>query len=173
MVSDQVVTGRDPAVQERLDIEAIRDALMRYCRGVDRLDPDIISSVYHPDAHDDHVGLIFTGETVGRGLVDWLTETMDATSHNLTTSNIEVDGDSAGSESYTTTMHLQTVNGEQRALLAFARYIDRFERRNGEWKIVDRLVVPEMTGWIEMERFDFATPARRDRTDPSYEVLKS
>jgi len=173
VVSDQVMPARDPEVQERLDIEAIRDALMRYCRGVDRLDAGIISSVYHPDAHDDHVGRIFTGETVGQGLVDWMTEIMDVTSHNITTSNVEVDGDTAGSEAYTTSMHLQTVDGEPRMMLAVARYVDRFERRNGEWKIIDRLVVPEMTGWVEMQLFDFATPARRDTTDPSYEVLQS
>jgi hypothetical protein len=173
MVSDQVATARDRELQERLDIEAIRDALMRFCRGVDRLDAEIISSVYHPDARDDHVGRIFTGETVGQGLVDWIGETMDMTSHNITTSNVEVHGDAAGSESYTTTMHLLTVDGQQRAMLAVARYVDRFERRNGEWKIIDRLVVSEMTGWVDIEMFGPATPARRDTTDPSYEVLGS
>jgi hypothetical protein len=167
-----VVTQRDPEVQERLDKEAIREALMRYCRGVDRLDADIISSVYHPDAYDDHAGRIFSGETVGQGLVDWMTELMDATAHNITTSNIEVYGDQAGSESYTTSMHLQTVDGVQRTLFAMARYVDRFERRDGEWKILSRVVVSEFTGWLEMQLFDFPTPARRDKTDPSYEVFK-
>jgi ketosteroid isomerase-like protein len=169
----EVATSRDPEVQERLDKEAIRDALMRYCRGVDRLDADIITSVYHPDAFDDHAGRQFTGETVGEGIVDWMTEIMDTTSHNITNSNIEVHGDTAGSESYTTSMHLQTVDGEQHMLLALARYVDRFEKRNGEWKIINRVVVPDFTGWVEMEPFKFATPARRDKTDPSYGVLES
>ena len=167
-----VVRERDREVQERLDKEAIREALMRYCRGVDRLDADIISSVYHPDAYDDHAGRIFSGETVGQGLVDWMIELMDVTAHNITTSNIEIYGDQAGSESYTTSMHLQTVDGEQKTLLAMARYVDRFERRDGEWKILSRVVVPEFTGWVEMQRLDFPTSARRDRTDPSYDVFK-
>ena len=169
----EVVTGRDAEVQERLDKEAIREALMRYCRGVDRLDAEIISSVYHPDAYDDHAGRIFTGETVGQGLVDWMTEIMDVTSHNITTSNIEVNGATAGSEAYTTSMHLQTVDGVQRTLLAVARYVDRFEKRNAEWKIISRIVVPEFTGWLEMQRLEFATRARRDKSDPSYGVLGS
>ena len=169
--ADLTSSRRDAQIDEMLAKEAIRDALMRYCRGVDRLDADIIRSVYHPDAYDDHAGRQFTGETVGQGLVDWMTEIMDVTSHNITTSNIEIEGDSAGSEAYTTSMHLQTVDGEQRMLLAIARYVDRFERRNGEWKIIERVVVPEFTGWVEMQRLGFATPARRDKTDPSYRVL--
>jgi hypothetical protein len=172
-VNDHGVSAQDPRLQERLDIEEIRDALMRYCRGVDRLDAEIIRSVFHPDAHDDHAGRIFTGETVGQGLVDWIGEIMDVTSHNITTSNIEVNGDTAGSEAYTTSMHLQTVDGEQRMMLAVARYVDRFERRDGEWKIVDRLVVPQMTGWIDMQMLDFVSTARRDTGDPSYHVLGS
>ena len=148
-----VVAQRDHEVQERLDKEAIREALMRYCRGVDRLDADIISSVYHPDAYDDHAGRIFSGETVGQGLVDWMIEIMDATAHNITTSNIEI-------------------YGEQHTLLAMARYVDRFEKRDGEWKILSRVVVPEFTGWLAMQLFEFPTAARRDTTDPSYEVFK-
>jgi hypothetical protein len=166
-----VPTDRDPAVQERLDKEELRDALMRYCRGVDRLDADIITSVYHPDAYDDHAGKVFTGETVGQGLVDWMTELMDKTAHNITTSNIEIYGDRAGSESYTTSMHLQTVDGEPRMLLAVARYVDRFERRDGAWKISSRIVVPEFTGHVAMQLFEFPSLARRDKTDPSYSVF--
>src|SRR5262249_53331579 len=143
-----------------------------YCRGVDRLDADIITSVYHPDAYDDYAGRIFSGETVGQGIVDWMIEIMDKTNHNITTSNIEIYGDEAGTETYTTPRHLQTVDGEQHTLLAMARYGDRFEKRDGEWKILSRIVVPEFTGWLEMQRFDFPTLARRDKTDPSYEVFK-
>ncbi|MCB2109209.1 MAG: nuclear transport factor 2 family protein, partial [Rhodobacteraceae bacterium] len=43
-----------PTSQERiaalLDKEEIRDVLMRYGRGVDRADADLLRSCYHPDA---------------------------------------------------------------------------------------------------------------------------
>ena len=39
------------ALQDRQDIY---DCIMRYSRGVDRLDRDLLLSVYHPDAVDDH-----------------------------------------------------------------------------------------------------------------------
>ena len=34
--------------------EAIRQAALRYCRGVDRLDAELMRSAYHDDATDDH-----------------------------------------------------------------------------------------------------------------------
>ena len=34
--------------------EDVRQVLDRYCRGVDRIDLDIVRGYYHPDATDDH-----------------------------------------------------------------------------------------------------------------------
>ena len=162
---------RDPAVQELLDKAAIREVLWRYCRGVDRRDADILTSCYWADACDDHVGNEYSGETVGQGLVDWMNEIMVRTSHNITTNNIEVHGDTAGSESYTTSMHVMKDGGEGHAFFSVARYVDRFERRGGEWKIASRLVVTEFSGAVTMEMSAYESPARQDRTDPSYAVL--
>ena len=172
-MDDQV--QREPAVQELLDKAAIREVLWRYCRGVDRRDADIVTSCYHPDAYDDHVGNIYTGETVGQGLVDWMNDIMVKTTHNITTNTIEVNGVLAGSESYTTSMHILKGqdDGENRTMLSVARYIDRFERRQDQWKIISRLVVPEFTGLASMEMLPFQSLAKQDRTDPSYQVLSS
>ena len=57
------------------------------------------------------------------------------------------------------------------------RFIDRFERRDGEWRIADRRVAmermseeiedsPDMPGGYKLENF---APTRHDRSDPSYE----
>ena len=48
-------SSNDPAVQEVLDREAIRDCLYRYCRGIDRCDEATLLSAYWPGAIDDHV----------------------------------------------------------------------------------------------------------------------
>src|ERR1035437_9239359 len=40
---------------QRLLVEAeIREVLFRYCRGIDRLDEELVRSCYHPDAIDSH-----------------------------------------------------------------------------------------------------------------------
>ncbi|MCJ7436647.1 MAG: nuclear transport factor 2 family protein, partial [Acidimicrobiia bacterium] len=43
------MTLQDLAAQQE-----IRDVLIRYTRGIDRMDADLVRSTYHPDAHDDH-----------------------------------------------------------------------------------------------------------------------
>ena len=41
-------------IRRLLDKEAIREVLLRYARGIDRHDDDLMASAYHPDAIDDH-----------------------------------------------------------------------------------------------------------------------
>ena len=72
----------------------------RYCRGVDRFDREMVLSVYHPDAIDDH------GVFVGRpeAFVDWAfayhARHQQATHHIVTNHTCELDGDTAHTETY-------------------------------------------------------------------------
>ena len=52
-------------VEELIARQEITDVLHRYCRAVDRRDPDLLRSVYHPDATDDH------GVYAGRSTDSW------------------------------------------------------------------------------------------------------
>ncbi|OHV30445.1 MULTISPECIES: nuclear transport factor 2 family protein [Pseudofrankia] len=162
------------AIQQLLDKQAIREAIMRYCRGVDRADPDLISSAYHPDAVDDHGRQRYTGATVGRGIAD-LARSWKVSAHHVTNQLITLHGDeTAGCETYFMAWQSMETDGEERLLLALGRYVDRFERRDGEWKIANRLVIVELT---------YIAPAggppppllglgSRDRNDPSYAELE-
>ena len=47
---------------ELADREATRDCLFRYCRGIDRADPDLLRTVYWPGAMDYHTCVTGTGE---------------------------------------------------------------------------------------------------------------
>jgi ketosteroid isomerase-like protein len=159
-----VRTWTDEQVQELLDKQAINDVLVRYCRGVDRLDGDLILSCYHPDAVDDHGRYRGTPQ----GLVDWLKSSapnIQFMEHKLSNVFIDLQGDVAFVECYSA-MHLQ--KGELFAE-GLGRFIDRFERRDGEWKIAHRRVTLEYaTPELGYDADDFA-PSRRDRTDPSYD----
>lgn len=154
----------DEDIQLLLDKQAINDVLVRYCRGVDRLDPELILSCYHPDAYDDHG----TVRGTPADLVGMLTDNAHRVSfmeHKLSNVYLEIDGDVAWSECYSG-LHIQRgdIVGE-----AFGRFIDRFERRNGEWRIARRKVTLE---WASPELgYDPGefVQGRRDRTDPSYE----
>src|ERR1700712_327479 len=47
--------SKDQQLQRLLDRVAIEDCLVRYCHAVDRCDPDLLRTVYWPEATDDHV----------------------------------------------------------------------------------------------------------------------
>ncbi len=150
-------------LKDRADI---LDCMNRYTRGADRLDRDLLLSAYHPDATDDRGA--FTGGPVAR--VDWLLaylRTLDHTTHHITNFTFDIDGDVAHCESYVLTTLMPA--GSKEATIGCARYIDRFERRSGEWKIAHREAVMD---------FNFTVPtselppkvlsSARDRTDRSY-----
>ncbi len=157
-------TWSDEELQELLDKQALNDLLVRYCRGVDRLDEELILSCYHPDAYDDHG--TFKGSPPE--LVAWLKRTGPAVSfmeHKLSNIYLEIRGDVAFGESYSA-MHLQ--KGDLFAQ-GYGRFIDRFERRDGDWRIARRRVTLEWASpELGYDTADFA-PSRRDRSDPSYE----
>lgn len=70
---------------------AIRDVLYRYCRGVDRVDLELVRDCYHDDAVDDHGA--FRGPP--DAYVAWLADRLRAyehTSHTLGNVLIEVGG---------------------------------------------------------------------------------
>jgi hypothetical protein len=161
------------AVQHLLDKQAIREAVIRYCRGVDRCDPDLIASAYHPDAVDIHGRHHFTGETVGQGIVEVVRSAKVAMNH-VTNQLITLHGDgTAGSETYFSVWQNTEIDGEERLILALGRYVDRFECRAGEWKIAHRLVIVEMTRIIPPggPMPPGGGLGSRDRDDPSYAVL--
>ena len=164
---------RDAGVQELLDKQAISEAIMRYCRGIDRADAELINSAYHPDAWDEHDGHEFTGLTVGPGIVETLLRSMKVTRHNVGTQLIEVYGDEAVAETYCTGNHT-LMSG--RRVHTFVRYLDRFERRDGEWKVIHRMSITDPSEMLPPIQDTGHTPpdlGRRDRTDPSYQLFRS
>ena len=160
-------------VQELLDKQAIFDTLMRYARGVDRGDAELICSAYHPDAIDEHGVADYTGVSVGPGIVELMAQ-VPVSMHHITNHSITLHGDgTAGCESYFTVWQSHQVDGADAMLHALGRYVDRFELRDGEWRIAHRLVIVEHTAVEVAGAAAPSAPGRgsRDRDDPSYGVL--
>jgi hypothetical protein len=158
------------ALQDLVDKQAIYEVVLRGCRGGDRFDLDMIASIFHPGAQMHNVGG-FNGSL--EDLVAFLAPIREsftggpATFHMLGNHSVELSGDRAVSESYLMVHHwgqptsadLATESDEQ----AFAdgnytagtRYIDNFERRAGEWRIVERWAMRDWT-WIHRGRGNIA-----------------
>jgi hypothetical protein len=163
----------DASVQNLLDEEAIKRLHLRYCRGVDRMDWDLIRSCYHPDAIDDH------GEYVGGidGFIAYAQAnlpTFTSTSHCVCNQLVEVRGDTAFAEHYAIAYHrLPARDGDpERDWIANVRYVDRLERRDGHWRIVHRRSI------VDADRVEIVRQVlvpldemrgTRDRSDPSYD----
>lgn len=128
-----------PEIQALLDKQAIAEVLTRYTRGADRGDADLIAAAYHDDATEDHGGT-FKGTAADyvAGLRKVLPRSGIMT-HCGTNLLIELEGpDKALVESYLLTFVRMKKDGEAFDTLTLARAIDRFEKRDGLWKIAAR-----------------------------------
>jgi hypothetical protein len=70
---------------------------------------------------------------------------MDCNQHVIGNILIKLDGLTAAVESYFYGIQRGKVKGVVRDTVASGRYLDRFERRQGEWRIKERIVV---TDWF-------------------------
>ena len=153
--------GTVPYTPEQLsDREDIRDAAMRYCRGVDRLDPECMKSAYWPDATDDHGN--FSGNA--HEFVDYCMKAhlrWKWTMHSIYNHQIELDGDGvhARGEIYNISHLCRKDTGEVDTW--YGRYLDRYEKRDGEWKILERVCVHHGTQVIDASPMPMQTSRYR------------
>jgi hypothetical protein len=171
--------GRDALLQRLLDEREIYRVLTDYCRGVDRLDEELLRSVYHPDAYDNH-GDTFRGSS--DEFVPMMVERLanvSRTMHVIGNVTIDIDGCFAWVESYFLAYHREDpdnpkalMNPAGTDLFAGGRYVDKFEKRAGEWKILRRDVLREFTRIDPIgEQLPLASSgphSSRTRDDPSY-----
>lgn len=157
-------------VRELKDRQDIYDCLMRYCHGIDRLDREMLESVYHPDAVDDHGG--YGGPA--SGFIDWALDlhikNQHRTHHSISNHYCELDGDVAHVETYWAFSAVNKAPPHHTQLTG--RYVDRFERRDGRWAIAARVCLVDTTNEVidpEGKLGDMRNmPTARNRSDPSY-----
>lgn len=170
-------------LQDVADKQAIHDVIMRFCRGVDRLDEALLKSCFHVDSYDDHGHFKGNGQDFATFIVKSLRERTHHTTHSVANVLIELDEgdpDSAHAESYVIAYLRSTDENEQERLSVFAgRYVDRFARRDGEWRIASRVVVHDWSAATVLDADSFPIPSdvftqgRRDRSDLSYQDRRS
>jgi hypothetical protein len=162
-------------IADRLQIQ---DCIHRWCRAVDRLDYEGMRASFHPDAVDRHGA--FDGDI--DGLVEWIRARHAAipfSMHAVSNMLIEFAGpDRALVETYVRTTQRYPAEARQaldqlaggRAgsgdgamdLLTCSRYVDRFERRDGEWKIALRTLVADWKQFVEVPQGQPKPPASQE-----------
>ena len=157
--------------------QAITEVIYRYCRALDRMDREMALTIWHPDGTADYGPTMFQG--TGAGFVEWVWQahaSMLGHSHQIANVLVEVDEDTAGSESYVTaTLWAEFEPGTLTTIVSRGRYVERWSRRGGLWGIDHRRFVEDLTLTPSIPGATAPDPtasaARSDRSDPSYDVL--
>lgn len=176
--SDMEVLGRqmqqmEKKIQYLNDRQQIQDVYLRYMRGFDRGDVELMRSAFWPEVQINYAKQSNTfDEFVKRHLEQHLA-TLITWSHLLTNQTVDIDGDTAHVEITVTRLASRKEDGKSDIISG--RYIDRLDRRNGEWRIVVREFIPHFftetnvslkvkPGWAQSG----CALGTRDKRDPSY-----
>jgi len=153
----------------------MHDVLLRYCRGLDRVDMSLVRGAFDEDAWIQFPASLHVGSV--DGFVEFLTGEMPRfvrTMHFLGNSLIDFDGPHvAHVETYLQADHQGSEMHQWKGdyVKLWARYLDRFEKRDGRWLIarrklfVDWMYKYPAEGWFD-DHPD-ASVGRRDGTDSS------
>lgn len=171
----RVAVSSDALMQEMLDEFQLQKLVHRYCRAVDRGDMSALRDLYHRDAEDDH-GAFSAGSV--ENFVQEIAAArphLRSMQHHITTMNFAVDGDHAEGEIYSFATHTFIARGRDVDVMVGGRYLDKYEKRDGTWKFVERAIV---TDWAEVHdpsRLDVSHPVTAgtprgtpDSDDPSH-----
>ncbi|GGE41670.1 hypothetical protein GCM10011367_15420 [Marinicauda pacifica] len=161
----------------------IYDVLTNYARGVDRADGELLKSCYHADAIEEH-GNTYNGPAHAYvdGAVARMAKLRHPMAHYLCNVNIDLQDDAktAFVETYVLTFaRFDDADGKANDTLTGGRLVDKFERRDGAWKIAHRKMAldwnrdaPQAEGWC-LGMFDPSHPdlnmGTRGRGDLSYQ----
>ena len=134
--------------------DAIGDTAKRYCRGIDRCDADLVKSAYHADAYDDHgtfKGNAWEFAELATQALRRYKATMHANMNHLIT-DVDLGAGTATGELYTVAYHLREDAGRQTVDIWWGRYLDRYTRREGDWRIAHRVCVHEWTMQLPIDQ---------------------
>jgi hypothetical protein len=173
MDTENRLAAVEAKLQDLLDRQAIFECIKRNSRGNDRFDVDLVTSSYHPDGIHELGLKQISGREYGEHANHAHRALFDANLHNVTIHTCEIDGDVAHAESYSLGVFLD--KGAETGRMLAGRYLDRLEKREGEWRIVLRRATVEIaiegkatlptgktlpgSGYLKGDR---------GRTDPSY-----
>jgi hypothetical protein len=178
-----------------VDRQAIHDVVLRYARGIDRLDWALVAGCFHDDGEVDaswfsrRAWPLYEARRTGADVAH-LGAWADLSCHYVLNCLIDLDGDTARSETYCVAVHRTRCSNEQiplpiddpgdagrpgqeRDVVLGLRYVDRFERRMGLWAIRQRTFVYEwtrvdaVTGRWRLDPAQYRR-GRRDRQDIAY-----
>jgi 3-phenylpropionate/cinnamic acid dioxygenase small subunit len=127
------------------DVVALQQLAYRYAEAVDTGDVDGFLGVFHPDARVRSFAADADepfSDVAGHGQLASMPETTQRTFrrtfHQMTNHLVTVDGDVASGTLLCAARFLGNDPADGTAGVNVIRYVDRYERRSGEWRIAER-----------------------------------
>jgi hypothetical protein len=142
------------AVAELTDRQQITDVILTAGRAGDRADLEQLKACYHPDAYEDHGYFRGNAYEFAEQAVKVQVGKYESGSHFLSPPLIELDGDRAYVETYVQAVMIGHDDEGRHTLVFAGRYLDTFERRDGRWRIAQRITVND---YATTERLPGAT----------------
>ena len=163
-------------LEELIEKDAIRDQIYTYCRALDRIDNELGYTVFAEDSTVNY-GPTFPSGT-GRQFIDNMLNQhrhMISTHHVMTNILIKFNDDmtKASSETYMfAACKFPSKKTGSFTVEARCRDIDRWEKRDGKWLIVDRVVAGDNTFMVvPAQEFENYNTHRNNKKDHSYTVF--
>ncbi|MBB4642181.1 nuclear transport factor 2 family protein [Rhizorhapis suberifaciens] len=116
----------------------IHENLMKYCRGQDRKDLELMKSSYWPDAIDNHGSFVGNAHEFCEMAYEGQKKSGHSALHHCSNVLIELSGDQAKCES--AFLYVMSHPGKKTQFLG-GRYRDLCEKRDGEWKVLRRMCI--------------------------------
>jgi hypothetical protein len=153
----------DAEIQEMWDRQKCSEVLSKYCRALDRADLALMKSVYWEDAIDVHGVFEGNAHEFSEFIITEIKNWFEIATHYICNVHMEYHGNEMYSEAYLisycqvagTREKVETVFGptylsqlgdkigeeHKQAFFMGGRYLDKLEKRDGEWRIARREVV--------------------------------
>lgn len=170
------VADLEKRVAELSDRQDVIDIYRRYTRGLNRHDMELLYGAFWPDAT---ICYGFDSQSrdswIGRWEESRYLKGLSCQAHHITNETVDIENDVAHVESYLIALWRPPTDAEPALILA-GRYIDRLDRRNGEWRIAVREFIPHF--WSQTTSIFCATftgavwpqggLGSGDKSDPCY-----
>lgn len=144
-----MTTDAIDSAQELYDLvqkNKIHENLMRYCRGQDRKDLELMKSSYWPDGTDNHGAFVGNAHAFCEMAYEGQKKTGHIALHHCSNVLIELQGDQAKCEAVF--LYVMIHPGQKTQFLG-GRYKDLCEKRGGEWKVLRRTCIFDWANEME------------------------
>lgn len=144
---EERLVALEAEIHELRDRECIREVIHRYCQAVDRCDLDMLKSCYWEDGYDDHGFFAGNAHEFADYVIPCL-ERIDSSMHAITNTRFKFNGNKCACTSQWNVTHRLAQGQGFTDFVHQGRYLDVWEKRDGEWKLLHRVIAGDLDRWI-------------------------